>query len=109
MSLALPCMMSTSPETARLPRGVLVIAGDFRRRMCACTLRSLHRLGGAAPRRALRMAYTPKHGSWLNMAESELAEYRPVNVSIDASLTIATSSEGRRLAPRRNIHNFKAD
>jgi hypothetical protein len=52
--------------------------------------------------------YTPKHGSWLDMAESELAVLSP-NVSIAASLTSRPSStkltpgktSGTKTTPRR--------
>src|SRR5215510_6509668 len=49
--------------------------------------------------------YTPKHGSWLNMAESELAILS--NVSIGASRTGATSSA--TLPPGFSTVTLKAD
>ena len=64
------------------------------------TLRSLRppKPGGW---RAVEWHYTPKHGSWLNLAEWNSASYRP-NVSTAASLTNKPSSRksppGRRTA-----------
>jgi len=56
---------------------------------------SLHQAFPAAEARRLverfEWRYTPKHGSWLDMAESELAVCRP-NVSIAASPTSSPSS-----------------
>ena len=51
--------------------------------------------------------YTPKHGSWLNMAASEFAIlFRPY----DRRILDRRSLERRAAAwLRRNIHNVKAD
>lgn len=43
----------------------------------------------------LEIHYTPKHGSWLNMAEIELSILR-VNASLDASPTVTRSPEKRQ-------------
>jgi DDE superfamily endonuclease len=53
--------------------------------------------------------YTPKHGSWLNMAESELAILS--NQCLDRRISDRRSLE-RQVAAwlrQRNIHNIKAD
>src|SRR5438552_6318470 len=47
-------------------------AGQSQHPQASLALCGLSRARGAPARRALRMAYTPKHGSWLDMAESEL-------------------------------------
>ena len=52
--------------------------------------------------------YTPKHGSWLDMAESELG-VSPRNASTAASPTPPRSKRGRRLAAAPQQHHAKAD
>ena len=53
--------------------------------------------------------YTPKHGSWLNLAESELAVLsgQCLDRRIPDQTTLRTESDAWRA--RRNTHNAKAD
>ena len=53
--------------------------------------------------------YTPKHGSWLNLAESELAVLS--NQCLDRRIADAAtlSSEVAAWQVSRNTHNAKAD
>ena len=53
--------------------------------------------------------YTPKHGSWLNLAESELAVLSRQCLArrIPDADTLTTQADAWR--SRRNIHNAKAD
>ena len=52
---------------------------------------------------------TPKHGSWLNLAESELAvlSRQCLNRRIADATTLGTEVDARRM--RRNTHNAKAN
>jgi len=53
--------------------------------------------------------YTPKHGSWLNLAESELAvlSSQCLHRRIPDAATLATEVDAWRM--RRNTHNAKAN
>ena len=63
------------------------------------TLRGVPGRASPAAGGALRMALTPKHGSWLDLASPNLAFYR-LNASIAASPTNKPSSRNCRLGAR---------
>ena len=53
--------------------------------------------------------YTPKHGSWLNLAESELAVLSGQTLSRRIPDAATLASEIAAWRTRRNTHNAKAD
>ena len=52
--------------------------------------------------RRLEFHHTPKHGSWLNMAEMEFSVCSPVNVSTGVS-QMSRPSKGRLVLLRPNV------
>ena len=52
--------------------------------------------------------YTPKHGSWLNLAESELAVLSGQCLNRRIPDTAKLTSEAAAWVPRRNTHNANA-
>jgi hypothetical protein len=53
--------------------------------------------------------YTPKHGSWLNLAESELAVLSSQCLARRIADAIALTTEVDAWRKRRNTHNAKAN